>query len=362
MGNIKEIFVCDDYSIFRHSPSKSYEGVSVICFDEINGGLNKKGFGTDFLMKNGIDSFFISHAKKSFFQGLSEKDILKHLSPHIDKRKVFTFGASLGGYAAIYYSDILGAKAISFSPRCSIDPLYEHANKFEVTFRHQALNEKILVNRETSPIVVVDPEIAPDKKFLDQRILPLYESNIHLIELPGATHHTARALSRQGLLKDFVLNIILKNKVNNIDFDAESNAISLSYMALLAAKNKSFSKANEYLEKIIKIKSQPNEIQRLQAYLVLSEAGELSHTFDKSNIFPSEKRIVFNQHFSQVKKSNSPKEVLLSQARTYIKLLEFQKAAETFTEIKSLYPTTQELDIDLERAKRLHANTRQWLL
>lgn len=360
VATVKEIFTCKEYSIFRHLPDNPVAGIRVICFDEIKGGLNRSGFGISFLIKNNIDSFFVSHSKKSFFQGLSEKSLLNHLLPYLKGAEVFTFGASLGGYAAIYYSDVLNARAISFSPRCSVDTIYKDSKNIGVTFKHQALSQKKLTGN-LAPVVVVDPKVAKDKKFLDSRILPLYNDNINLIELPGSSHYTARAMSSQDLLKDFVLNIIFKNTVNSVEIDVDNNAISLSAMAVFSAKKGRYSDSNKYLEKLLLVGKLPNGVMRLNAYLILSEAGELAHHFDKSNIFPSEKKAMYNHLFSQVKNSKKPEDMLLVQAETHIKLLEFWKAIEVLNEVKELYPRTERIDEVLERAKKLYSRTEQWL-
>lgn len=361
MKSTKEIFTCNDFSIYRHVPESPIEKIVVVCFDEINGGLNKRGFGTEFLLKNNVENFFVSHAKKSFFQGLSEEDLFEHLAPYLVDKKVFTFGASLGGYAALYYSDILCAKAISFSPRCSADPLYGQAKRLGVTYRHRLMSSKT-INSRIWPVVVVDPDVPMDRKFLDQRILPCYKNEISLLELRHGSHYTARALSSQGLLKEFVLNIIKHDNLIDVDFDAENNAISLSCMALSAANEGKFDDANRYLEKLALLEKQPNDAMRLKAYLVLSEKGKLDHKFSLGSIFPSEKRLMYNWRFSRFKEAKTPRETLLVQAETHIKLLEFQKAMEIAKEAMYIYPKPEEAENILKRSEKLYFNTEQFLL
>ncbi|WP_176212859.1 tetratricopeptide repeat protein, partial [Halomonas sp. BC1] len=361
MGKVSEVYTCKDFSIYRHTPEKAIDNLAVVCFDEIDGGLNKKGFGVDFLLSNNLECFFVSHAKKSFFQWLSEDDLLLHLGPFLKGKKTFTYGASLGGYAALYYSDVLQAKAIAFSPRCSIDPLYDNAKQFDVNFKHIPLSKKELKSN-LSPVVVVDPQVPPDKKFLVSRILPLYKENISLIELPGASHHSARALSSQGVLKKFFLKIVFENNVSVDGFDAMSNAISLSHMALSAANNKKFKDANFYLDKLVAVGKQPNESMRLDAYLLLSEEGKVTHKFNIDSIYVSEKRIIYNRYFRKIKSSNRPQEALLFQVMTYINLLQFDKAVSFASDALTVYPDNKELKEVLQRSKRLYANTKGFLL
>ncbi|HHC7360603.1 TPA: hypothetical protein ACN30T_004024 [Vibrio parahaemolyticus] len=357
---MEKIFLCDEYSIFRHVPDEPVKDTVVICFDEINGGLNSKGFGTEFLIKNGIESFFISHAKMSFFQGLSEESLLHHLSEYLKDKKVFTFGASLGGYAALYYSDVLNAKAIAFSPRCSADPLYPNSERFGVVFKHQIMSEKTRYS-QVSPVVIVDPTVPEDKKFLDNRILPLYPQDINLVKLVGGTHHTARAMLSQGLLKKFVLNIIHHDQIDYDGFNAIENAISLSSMALHAAQTDDFEKANHYLELLKLLNKSPNEDVRLKAYLILIEKGKLAHGFSKSDIFPSEKKVVYNQSLSKLKQSKTPRDMLLSQAHISVRLLNFSRAMEIVDEIKNIYPDHDETNKIIDTYHQYYLNAKDWI-
>ncbi|HCG6791024.1 TPA: hypothetical protein NJ263_004600 [Vibrio parahaemolyticus] len=360
MNKMEKIFLCDEYSIFRHVPDEPVKDTVVICFDEINGGLNSKGFGTEFLIKNGIESFFISHAKMSFFQGLSEESLLHHLSEYLKDKKVFTFGASLGGYAALYYSDVLNAKAIAFSPRCSVDPLYQNSESFGVVYKHQIMSEKKLINK-ISPVVIVDPTVPKDEKFLEKRILPIYQQNINLVKLIGGTHYTAKAMLSQGLLKNFVLNVIHHDLIECDGFNALENATSLSSMALVASQTNQFDNANAYLKKLNSLNKEPTAGMRIQAYLTLVKKGKLAHKFSKNDILPSEKRSVYNKSFRKLNQVNRPRELLLLQAKICVDLLDFKRAIEIIDELIVLYPTNKEINSTLDKYREYYRHAENWI-
>lgn len=342
---MQKIHACKKYSIFKHTPQEPIENIIFVCFDEIDGGLNKKGFGVDFLNKNNIETIFVSHAHKSFFQGLNENALYEHLSSHIKDKKVFTYGASLGGYAALYYSDVLNARPIAFSPRCSIDPVYENSHRFNIEFTHTPLNQKKPTNN-IKPVVIIDFNEKLDKVFYDLRVSKFFEE-IDLVELPNGSHHTARALQSQGLLKDFVLNIIENDTVELNGFNAYENCISLSNMALKAVRKKQYNDANDFLERITHINKQPDDLFRIQAYLILIKNGKLSHKFDRKKIFPSERKIIHNQLYKQIKNNDNSASMLMSIANAELKLLNFKNAYQKALEVNSLYPQFQSKSSEL---------------
>lgn len=123
----EEIVKNKNFSIYRHIPKNIHDlanNLVVVTFDNIAGGLKSRGFGTNFLIKNGIKNFFVSHKSGSFFQDLSESDLSKYIGHYLVGKRVVSYGASLGGYAALYYSSVLNGRPLAFSPRCSADPIY----------------------------------------------------------------------------------------------------------------------------------------------------------------------------------------------------------------------------------------------
>lgn len=208
----EEIIKNNCYSIYYYN-NNSKRNTIIICFDDMFGNFKKKGFGVNFFLKYGFEVAFVSHKKGSFFQELTESELYNCLKDYISGKEVITYGTSLGGYAALYYSSILGAKAIAFSPRCSIDPIYSDSERFNIEFKHTPLNEK-LSSLSKKPIVIIDDNVKKDKIFFEKRILPAYSNDIVKVSLVNATHHTPKALLEIGKLKDFVLEIVINNNLD----------------------------------------------------------------------------------------------------------------------------------------------------
>lgn len=333
---VEEIVLNDRYSIYRYIPENPIPDLVVVTFDNIIGGLKKKGFGTDFLFKNRIESFFISHKSKSFFQGLSESEINYHLWKYLVGKKVFSYGASLGGYAAIYYSKALNSRPLAFSPRCSIDPIYDDAHQWGVNFQHDFLHEKLRCDLNT-PLVVIDPYVLRDKAFYDSRIFPAYKENVHLVEMPYVNHGTAEAMLAQGILKKFVLNYFLNDELVFFNFDPWANSYSLSEMALESAKNKDFIKANKCLEKLVNL-DVPRGANRLRAYEILVRYGKLNHKFEKKLIFPAEIKYTHRIFFERIKNSTTPQEFIFHNFNMQVWLMNYSSAQELASQALRAHP------------------------
>tara|TARA_B100000378_G_scaffold276184_1_gene273599 strand:- start:158 stop:1210 length:1053 start_codon:yes stop_codon:yes gene_type:complete len=83
--------------------------------------LDKIGFGVSFLVKNGYDVMSFKVDNDSWYQNVDD-DLLEIASRLASQyRQVITYGSSMGGFAAILFSEILQAdKVISISPQFSI--------------------------------------------------------------------------------------------------------------------------------------------------------------------------------------------------------------------------------------------------
>ncbi|MEZ2741873.1 hypothetical protein ACBP93_04445 [Paenalcaligenes hominis] len=333
---IAKIALNDRYSIYRHIPKNPIPNIVVVAFDNIAGGLRKKGFGIDFLFKNNIESFFVSHKSKSFFQGLSESELNESLCKYLVGKKVFSYGASLGGYAAIYYSRVLNSKPLAFSPRCSVDPIYNDAHDWGVAFHHRFLNEKLCWDL-SPPLVVIDPYELRDKIFYDSRIFPAYQENIHLVEMPYVKHGTAEAMLAQGILKKFVLSYFLNEELVVSNIDPWINPYSLSEMALLSAKSKDFINANKCLEKLVDL-NVPRGCSRLRAYEILVRYGKLNHKFEKKLIVSSEKKHTHRVFFEKIKRSKSPQEFIFHNFNMQVWLMNYDLARELAVQSLEAYP------------------------
>jgi hypothetical protein len=328
----------EGFSIHRYLPQNHDNDLVVICFDEMHGGLKKKGFGTDFLIKNNIESFFVSHPIKSFYQGLSEEDIHCYLGDYIRGKKVFTYGSSLGGYAALYFASVLNAKAIAFSPRLDIDPIYHNSDMWNVKLSHSLLDEQKVENYKFKPIVILDPNQPRDKLYYSKRILPLFGSHIDTVEVNDGTHEVAKALANQKMLKDFTLSILIENKIPSFKFNPEENSVSLSEMAYKSAKEENFERANRFLKKILLIGGEPLKDKRLLTYRTLIKNGSIDHVFDRNFIFSSEVAVAIKRHSKRIRENNNTISIMKSQFEFHMELMEYEQAKLIAEKINKVFP------------------------
>ena len=126
--------------VVRHVPEElSYKDVVFITFQTFTGRLSDSGFGTRFLKKLGVESFFVSHRGLSFYQKLSLEAFRGIFYQFVFGKRVFLYGSSLGGYASIYYSGAVNGQSIALSPRCSADPIYNE-DFDDLVFNHYLMD------------------------------------------------------------------------------------------------------------------------------------------------------------------------------------------------------------------------------
>lgn len=358
--SVCKVFECEEFSVYQHLPiSKSDDCLVVVCFDEIVGGLNKRGFGVEFLNKNGVECFFVSHKEKSYFQGLSGEELKEILYPYVKERRVFTFGASLGGYAAIYYAPYLDAQPLAFSPLCSRDPIFLSSNKND--FHHNILSDE---SREgcKKPIVVIDPKDSKDVFFYENRVQPSYGDSIVKVELPYATHWTAAALKSQGILKKFVLAVINGGDFYEVSrlYSPSRNAFSLTHMALAFSKEGDYEMANDCLGRLLSLESSPPDDLRLRVYDILVSNNALSHFFSRSLIKNSEKKAVLKRGAKEAKGCGDEKSYMLSLIKMHWLLMQYDVAMEISLIFEDIYKKPEEGVVD-ESNKRLQ-NSQGWVV
>ncbi|WP_417420376.1 hypothetical protein [Halomonas sp.] len=284
-----------EFVITRHIPENKVEGIVVISFDTITGGLKNKGFGTDFLNKNLIENIFVSHRTYSFYQGLSLKQFYDSVKNYLDDRKVYTYGSSLGAYAAVFYAGVINAKAIALAPRCSIDPIYSEKfpTEYKQVFYHEKMSSTNIVSKD-EPIIVFDPLYEKDILFVSKRIALAYPAAEYW-EIPNGTHSVALTLKNSSVLKDFFFKIINGENFREIFVDVESNPSYSSKAAGVEYYKKNFKECERLLAKCFEFGGSK---QGLDIYRRLLESGELKLKVDPRKI-SDELRLSIVRQFSK---------------------------------------------------------------
>jgi|GEM_PF-1574124 len=176
----------------------------LVTFATLYSDIDTPAFGFPFISQQGWDHIHVAQAAKTQYQGLTAEQLAQTLAPWLHGRDVWTYGSSLGGYAAIYYATALGARAIASSPSL---PAHVQSIRFprdKVPIAHTPLER--FTTAQTC-YIFYDPEDAPDRLFVRELVLPACTDAV-VVELPYAGHQALRQLASAGLLKDTLIHII----------------------------------------------------------------------------------------------------------------------------------------------------------
>lgn len=193
---------------------RPFAGRSVVvsfCPREDLPGLDRAGFGEAFLVKNGIDAVHILCRDNRWYQ---YDDIAAALAVAAAKTAGYAnrvaVGWSMGGYAAINFSDRLGVnRVIAISPQFSPDPaLVPFETRWlderrDLVFRHDRI--AALPRRGAEICVVYD-----DRHELDRAHVALIRQAIDIVELPvsDSGHPAGARLASAGVLAGTIAGLI----------------------------------------------------------------------------------------------------------------------------------------------------------
>ena len=145
---------------------------------------------------------------KTWFPKASMLQMQQQIQPILEQfEKRVGYGGSMGGYAAIKYSNLLNMqKIVAFVPQFSIDPEVvedrRYAEFFDASIHQNMQIQADEVDASREYILVYDPYFAEDKEhFL--KIKPLLPQ-MDVIHLPFTAHEALSVLASSQLLHDFV--------------------------------------------------------------------------------------------------------------------------------------------------------------
>lgn len=176
----------------------------VVSFNHIGVGLNDRGFGFEFLEKSNISHVSVSCRMNTHYQQLSLEEVEKAIRPvrrQVDD--VVSYGSSLGGYAAIYFSGALDSRVLAFSPRLlPHDYMRGYRVHVEgVPIRHPNITDIALSPKRHT--VIFDPLNGPDKRFVALFCKP-EATDWKFVPLRATGHKTAAVLAEAGKLSGVV--------------------------------------------------------------------------------------------------------------------------------------------------------------
>ena len=163
------------------------------------------GFGEAFLDAQGIDAIHIAGVANDWYQYADMPRALAAVRAAASGRRLFTYGSSMGGYAALRFAGTLGAVgAIAISPQYSLD---RRVVPSERRWRPDAARLRFLPWPDRDPpgaVIFYDP-CGPDGA---HAALWAADRAATLVPLPHAGHPAGMFLLQAGLLGPAVLDIL----------------------------------------------------------------------------------------------------------------------------------------------------------
>lgn len=187
-------------------------------------GPAEAAFGPAEVLALGHDAALVEEGEGTFLQDLSLDTLADRLGPWArDHDRVVLWGASLGGYGALFYAGALGGLAVALAPRFALHPyLQPHLGPrvardlADRPRRHPDLAR--VPASPHNPIVIFDPDEAAGAAFVAQVLAPACPQ-ARLGLLAGAGHRVGQLLAYQGLLAPTLTAIIDTGRLPPIPFD-----------------------------------------------------------------------------------------------------------------------------------------------
>lgn len=203
----KQIIFEDDHIRAIHLPGTS--ATLVISFGDLI--TRAKGLSINAeksLQKYNYAVIGIMPKQKSWFPASSMQVLMQHLRPLLDQyQRVVAYGGSMGAYAAIKYSNVLGLqRVVAMVPQYSINPDEvddrRYTDFFDPALHSDMRIEKQDTRAECEYIVIYDPYYAEDSENFNkiQEVLP----QLHSLKLPYTGHDVIAVLANSALLHDFI--------------------------------------------------------------------------------------------------------------------------------------------------------------
>lgn len=223
----------------------------VISFNPMKIGLSDSGFASDFILRLGHEHVFVAEGAGSFYQHLTLGDFAAALAPLAGRYdRVFLYGSSLGGYAALFYARVVEGTAVALSPRLPIHPyMARHVARPLAGPRLLHPPLAAVADRAARPVVIYDPRDPADADFVETLAKPA-QPQARLCLLPGAGHRVARLLAYQRVLKPLMAEIFRTGEVPAIPYDPANRPRRHLALAKAALAGGDLVTAGKYLAKV----------------------------------------------------------------------------------------------------------------
>ena len=186
----------------------------IVSFGGQPSDLSDVGFGSRFALENGWDNVFVAQRHGTQYQGLPLETFRDAVLPVVAGRDCLTYGASLGGYCALYYGGAIDARILAAAPMLPAWRPLRIRRYADLPMTHRDLSEVPRASRP--PVVIFDPERAPDQFLVSQMVLPAYPG-ARLVSIPFAGHTVLMTLAELRCLKPLIKGIVERDEI--IAFD-----------------------------------------------------------------------------------------------------------------------------------------------
>jgi len=220
---------------FTYYKQKQDAKIIVFTFGTIYSSFSSPVFGFPFLISEGFDHVHVAQGFKKQYQELSLEEFAAIAKPLCEGKKAYTYGSSLGGYAAIYFASAIQACAIASSPTLPAHPSAKRFPSDKISIKHLPIEE---FRSGSRGYIFFDPYDAEDVSFLTNFIANACPDLVK-IPLQFSGHQALKILVEAGLLKDIIKKIIIDQpdsvSINNVNL--QDTSVYLEESALHHEKN-----------------------------------------------------------------------------------------------------------------------------
>ena len=201
------VLLDDEHTRIEHFHRGGEGGTLVVTFDPIAYNWDRPPYGHEFLRKQALDVVAVRKKAENFYQPLSRQAFEAAVGPVAARyARVFSYGSSLGAYAALYFGRDEPWTVIASSPRNSSHPAFGVLHwQDRVKFEHERLSAD--VTPRCRAIIIFDPRDPMDRRYLDGEVLPQFP-HAEVLRVPYSGHPSNHTLGEMGFIAPFVRAVL----------------------------------------------------------------------------------------------------------------------------------------------------------
>ncbi|MDX5976679.1 hypothetical protein [Vreelandella alkaliphila] len=202
-----------------------FDNHAEVTFITFNGTRSRKKslpFALKYCKKRNFNLISVNQDGDSQYQDLSLSIFHEAVRNYLTSSNI-NYGASLGGYCALYYAGVINANVIAISPKNSAHPKFIKKRFKGLNFKHKEIRDTPTSKGNVN--IFFDPYKVEDVKFLEGLILP-YSDNCKLHPLPHAGHQLLKYVKELGCLTELIDSLVINECI-----DIEENVENSTYLA-----------------------------------------------------------------------------------------------------------------------------------